>query len=96
MEKREQLITWCCALSGFAYIMFGMLLALVTAQWPVTVEHEEFCRPAHDRPLLETVSQVREARLDGFSIFHYDGVYYVIYNLPREYVDYSAWCARMP
>ena len=61
------------------------------AYWPFTVETS-----IYDRPVLETVSQVRQARMTGISEFDFDGEHYVIDGLPKEYVDYSSEYCRMP
>ena len=50
----------------------------------------------HDRPVLESVQQVYEARTTGICSFYFDGYYYVIQNMPKEYIDYSSWYVRMP
>jgi len=57
---------------------------------------EEFAAAPKDRPLLETTKQVWEAETTGTASFHFDGRYYVIENLPSEYVKYSNWYCRMP
>ena len=49
-----------------------------------------------DRPVLESVQQVWNARTTGVCEFDFDGVHYVVTNLPKEYVDYSAWYVRLP
>lgn len=56
----------------------------------------EFETSVKDRPMLESVQQVWQARTTGISEFNFDGVHYVIENLPKEYVDYSSWYVRMP
>lgn len=61
------------------------------AYYPFTVETS-----IKDRPVLETVPKVMQARMTGISEFDFDGVHYIVENLPKEYVDYSAWYVRLP
>jgi len=61
-----------------------------------TTPEAEFVLNVKDRPVLETVHQVWQARATGISEFDFDGVHYVIEDLPKEYVDYSSWWVRMP
>ena len=61
------------------------------AYYPFTVETS-----IKDRPVLETVPQVRKARMTGISEFDFDGVHYVIDGLPEEYIDYASEYCRMP
>lgn len=56
----------------------------------------EFRPRPKDRPVLESVQQVWEARTTGVSRFHCGGVYYVVEDLPKHYIDYSSWYVRMP
>ena len=63
---------------------------------PVRAEAVTFQPGPKDRPVLETVQQVWEARTTGVSRFHFDGVYYIVEDLPNGYVDYSSWYVRMP
>ena len=56
----------------------------------------DFIRGPMDRPLLESIGQVYEARRTGISTFWFDGMHYTVKNLPDEYVDYSAWWVRLP
>lgn len=57
---------------------------------------EAFLQEPKDRPVLETVQQVWEAETTGTASFYFGGEHYVIENLPKEYVKYSAWYCRMP
>jgi len=59
--------------------------------YPFTVEAS-----VRDRPLLETVEQVTQARRTGVSEFDFDGEHYVVVGLPKHYIDYASWCVRMP
>lgn len=64
----------------------------------VSVPHspELFAKPPMDKPVLESIEQVYQARRTGVSVFDFDGVHYVVKNLPDEYVDYSARWIRLP
>ena len=72
------------------------LNAIEAAAFPDAAHAAAFSPAPKDRPVLETVQQVREARITGTATFKFDGVRYVISGIPKEYVDYSAWCVRMP
>lgn len=61
------------------------------AYYPFTVETS-----IKDRPVLETVPKVMNARMTGISEFDFDGEHYIIESLPKEYVDYSSQYCRMP
>lgn len=50
----------------------------------------------NDRPVLESVQQVWNARTTGVCEFNFNGYHYIVHNLPKEYVDYSSWWVRMP
>jgi len=56
----------------------------------------QFAQRPTDRPVIESMPRVWEARATGVARFHFDGVYYVVTDLPKEYVDYSAWYVRLP
>lgn len=49
-----------------------------------------------DRPVLESVDAVRQARMTGVSEFDFNGEHYIVRDLPKGYVDYSSWYVRMP
>ena len=49
-----------------------------------------------DRPVIESMPLVWESRATGISKFYFDGVYYELDDLPKEYVDYAAWYVRLP
>ena len=57
---------------------------------------EQFAKPPMDRPVLESIEQVYQARRTGVSVFMFDGIEYTVVNLPDEYVDYSARWVRLP
>lgn len=64
----------------------------------VSVPHspEQFAKPPMDRPVLESIEQVYQARRTGVSVFMFDGIEYTVVNLPDEYVNYSARWVRLP
>lgn len=77
-------------------VLLALIVAVSSIMQPEPAHASEFRRKPCDRPVLETVQQVWEARTTGVSRFHFDGVYYVVENLPKGYVDYSSWYVRMP
>lgn len=82
----------------FAFALALLPVVVVTAgssHSQMTCE-PEFIQSPKDRPVLESVHQVWQARTTGVSEFDFDGVHYVITNLPKHYVDYSSWYVRMP
>ena len=74
---------------------FGLVFSTLLFE-PEQAEASEFRPGPKDRPVLETVQQVWNARVTGVSEFEFDGVHYIVRNLPKEYVDYSSWYVRMP
>ena len=72
------------------------IVAIATFFLPDEAQAVEFASKPKDRPVLESVQQVLQARTTGISEFDYNGVHYVIDNLPKEYVDYASWYVRMP
>ena len=81
-----------------SYIAILLVAAVVCSMFPTPCRAHAvaFLHEPKDRPILETVHQVWDARATGISRFHFDGVYYVVENLPKHYVDYSSWYVRMP
>ena len=79
------------AMIALCSLAFLFLLQEQACAYPYVTWHE-----VGDRPLLETWEQVRDARLHGFAEFRIGRELFVVYDLPKEYVDYSAKCVRMP
>ncbi|MBQ9000399.1 MAG: hypothetical protein IJ087_00915 [Eggerthellaceae bacterium] len=73
----------------------GVISAIESVAFPDRAWAIEFFPAPKDRPILETVQQVRKARATGIAEFDFDGVHYIISGLPKEYVDYSAWYVRV-
>ena len=42
-----------------------------------------------DRPILETKQQIIEAQATGYCEFRYGSEYFIVRDLPQEYIDYS-------
>ena len=63
---------------------------------PESAHAVEFLHKPKDRPIMESMPRVWEARHTGVCRFHFDGVYYEVDDLPKEYVDYAAWYVRLP
>ena len=84
----------------FGYVLMivvvAALLNAVTLLFPWKASADDFLYTPRDRPVLETVQQVLQARTTGVSVFNIGGDHFVIENLPKEYVDYSSWFCRMP
>ena len=79
--------------------LLGLLLVLcitMLASRPSATQDKEEVLVANDRPLLETVEQVYEARTSRYCHFNIGDEYFVVENLPKEYIDYSSWRVRMP
>lgn len=95
MYVRDRLV-----LALLTLISFGLIALLVAVAFAMIVPDSamspEFVMTPKDRPVLETPQQVWQARTTGVSEFYFDGMHYVIVNLPKEYVDYSSWYVRMP
>ena len=93
-------------LNGYALFLacyFAYALALLPVVMIATGSFEyqdadpvEFVPKPKDRPVLESVRQVYEARTTGVSTFRIGKEHYVVENLPKHYVDYSSWYVRMP
>ena len=96
MGGRSWLVGVMLALLLFDFCGGMAVLICTAAACPEEPSVVEFIQKPHDRPLLGTVQQVWEARTTGISRFHFDGVYYIIDDLPKEYIDYSSWSVRMP
>ena len=99
MRRRDRFDDYLLFL--LAYFLYAALLLPVVVMASAsggthTAEAVEFTPGPKDRPVLETVQQVWEARMTGTCTFTFDGVRYVVENLPKEYVDYSSWYVRMP
>lgn len=74
----------------------AVALAVAVAGPATPAEADDCFASVHDRPVLEDPDEVISARRTGWCAFRFDGVYYIVENLPEEYVDYSAWCVRLP
>ena len=89
---------WALALTALLALNLVALIVVVaiTMLDPACAKTPEFIMKPKDRPVLETPQQVWQARTTGVSEFYFDGMHYVIVNMPKEYVDYSSWYVRMP
>lgn len=94
MEK-QGFVTACALLGSIAYLMLGILLALVTARWPVDHVDRQFVS-VNDRPVIEDLDRLWEARTTRTATFKFDGTLYVVENLPKEYIAYSSKMCREP
>lgn len=92
-QKLEQIVT---TLALFTFGLYLVLFILIITPTPRVTQDKEEVLHVNDRPLLETVEQVYEARTTKYSHFRIGNEYYVVENLPKEYIDYSSWRVRMP
>ena len=91
----DYLIFLACYLL-LAAVALVVLVMFVASGCRETSGAVEFAHKPKDRPVLESVQQVWEARTTGVSEFYFDGTHYVVENMPKNYVDYSSWYVRMP
>ncbi len=98
--KRDQWVRLVRIVGAITVALWVLLIALIlwSDATEVHAEHHErrFLQQPVDRPVIESMPRVWEARATGISRFYFDGEYYVVDNLPKEYVDYSAWYVRLP
>lgn len=76
-----------------------LLILISLAALPVPDGHESYYERrslrVHDRPVMERLDQVWDARMTGVCEFSFDGEHYRVRDMPKGYVDYSSWCVRM-
>ena len=77
-------------------IALAAFLNAIACWFPSRAEAIQFTTSPKDRPVLETVQQVLKAQTTGISEFDFDGVHYVITDMPKDYIAYSSWYCRMP
>jgi predicted membrane protein len=95
MERQKLIqITWVLFLTLLAVVLSFVLYCVISQ--PSATQHKKEELRVNDRPVLETVEQVYQARTTGYSTFRIGSEYYIVENLPKEYVDYSSWWVRMP
>ena len=96
MDTRQRLLQYIFVLTLVivAVVAFIFINSAISAA-TIPQQKEKVLR-VNDRPLLETVEQVYQARKTGYATFRIGAEYYVIENIPKEYVDYSSWYVRMP
>lgn len=95
MRGRDWLLVAACALMVLEAALLAVFVVLFAVETSAGVPDEFAARPK-DRLVLETPKQVLQARTTGIGEFDFDGVHYVISEIPKEYVDYSSWYVRMP
>lgn len=89
MSERDELVQYVeLALVGL-FVLAAIAVYLLACRWPANAGKPEFAS-VNDRPLLDTPRQVQEARTSGRCSFRIGSEYFVVENLPREYVDWSA------
>lgn len=74
-----------------AFVGFALVPVKTQPYKPV-----EFLHKPKDRPIMESMPRVWEARHTGVCVFYFDGIRYEVIDLPKEYVDYAAWYVRLP
>ena len=94
MSRQKLLqITWTLFLFLLGLVLVLGILMVASRPSATQVKEELRC---NDLPLLNTVQQVYECRRTGYATFHIGKEYYVVDNLPEEYIEYSEWLIRMP
>lgn len=91
MIKAIKILTTLLVIELFA---FATLVA--TSNATRVTEAKPVLTHVNDCALIENIDTLREARITGYSVFKFDGVQYVIENLPEEYLKYSEWKCRTP
>ena len=81
---------------GDFVVLIALLLSIILLPPYQTEAVQQFAQRPHDRPVIESMPRVWEARATGVCDFYFDGVHCVVEDLPKEYVDYSAWYVRLP
>lgn len=86
------------------YSILSATISIITAALAIFLA-QPFCAFAktdcdflrvNDRPLLESMEQIVEARTTPYTSFRIGSDYFVVENLPRGYIDYATECVRMP
>lgn len=80
----------------YAILLLPVVIVVSGSAHPQPAEETVFVPRPKDRPVIESVNKVWDARMTGVVEFDFDGEHYVITNLPKHYIDYSAWYVRMP
>lgn len=83
--------------SAVLVVLFAAFVGFVTVPAKAQpYEPVEFLHKPKDRPIMESMPRVWEARHTGVCVFYFDGVRYEVTDMPKEYVDYAAWYVRLP
>ena len=96
MWRGDLMAVLCVFLMLLDTIALASVLVVSVFFPPQQAEAVTFACRAHDRPVMESMPRVWQARATGICEFDFDGVHYVVENMPKEYVDYSAWYVRLP
>lgn len=82
-----------------AVIAFALLVLwfCVIVAWSVA---DVYQRPrfssVNDKPVTESMPAIKDARVNGYCAFHVGDEFYIVKNMPEEYLKYSEWYCRMP
>ena len=102
--KRAQLQRATIALGLVDCVLVAVLVSIMCAASTQPSKHEPIKNAYYpftvetsilDRPLLSTRQQIETARATGICSFHIGNEHYIVTDLPKEYIDYSARCGRM-
>ena len=87
-----------------AILIVALLVVMITASqqprkpklykhayYPFTVEMVVL-----DTPLMHSRASIINAMETGVVAFDFDGEHYIIEGMPKEYIEYSVRCARLP
>ena len=92
-------------LTNLIYLLSNLLVMLlislclcvyVSQTYHKDAEILNFAYGIRDLPVLDKLDQIWQVRHYGYVTIYIDGEYQTIYNLPEDYVRYSAIFVRLP
>ena len=95
-ESRRKLIKVCILGSVLDFILILVLLLIIFMPASIKRDKDVVLSQVYDRPLLTTVDAVNKARSTGVCEFNIGKEHYIVWDMPKNYVDYSAWWVRLP
>ena len=96
MDGLRGYLVYLACYFAFAFALLPVVVTAAGSGAYHSADEFEFFPSPKDRPILESVQQVWEARTTGVCRFRIGGELYIVENMPKEYVDYSSWYVRMP
>ena len=73
-----------------------IVIACMVCPTQAQAKAESFIAAPKDRPVLEHPRLVYQAQTERFVAFRDGGVWYVVENMPKDYISYSSFWNRMP